>query len=170
METKTPTILIVLVESARLRWYVAALGLDGQLVPLICSDEDDLSPYRGLEWIEQVAFLRHRFCGVLQRGCYRLWEQQKKAYQFVFIFEGLLSENQGQLTQRIAEHMVEWMLNPPVAVLAELEPGRLDCLAGQMEAAQQALLFGQLPQLDALRADSGSWEMVRQKGAWVQSG
>jgi hypothetical protein len=37
MEGKAPTILIILVETARLRWFVAGLGLDGVLATLICS-------------------------------------------------------------------------------------------------------------------------------------
>lgn len=177
METKSPTILLVLVETAKLRWYVAGLGLDGLLATLICSDEDDLSPYRGIDFDEQVAFLRHRFCGVLQRGCYRLWEQQKKACQFVFVFEGLLPESNvaggpmlehGTLTQRIAEHMVEWMMNPPIAVLAESAPGRLDRLAGTMEAAQETLLLARLAEVEALRVEQAAWDLVRQKGTWVQ--
>ena len=42
METKHPTLLIVLVQTEKLRWFVAGLGLDGLLVPLICSDVGDL--------------------------------------------------------------------------------------------------------------------------------
>ena len=68
MQTKTPTMLVILVETVRLRWFVAAVGLDGVATPLLCSEADDLGPYRGLDFDEQVAFLRHRFCGVLQRG------------------------------------------------------------------------------------------------------
>src|SRR5262249_3886796 len=86
MGTKTPVVLLVLVETARLRWFVAALGLDGQAVPLLRSEEGDLEKYRGLAFDEQVAFLRHRFCGVLQRGCDRLWARDSKACQFAFVF------------------------------------------------------------------------------------
>jgi hypothetical protein len=37
LEPKTPVILLVLVETARLRWFVAAISLDGRTTPLICS-------------------------------------------------------------------------------------------------------------------------------------
>lgn len=174
MDSKAPTILIVLVETAKLRWFVAGLGLDGSLAPLICSDDNDLSPYWGIDFDEQLAFLRHRFCGVMQRGCFRLWAQQKKACQFIYLFEGLLPESSdreaGSLTRGIAEHMVEWLMNPPVAVLAQTASGRLDQLAGQMEAAQETLVRDRLGQLDALRSDPTAWEVVRQKGAWIQVG
>ena len=41
MSPKTPVVLLVLVETARLRWFVAALGLDGWPVPLLRSEEGD---------------------------------------------------------------------------------------------------------------------------------
>src|SRR5437899_1907017 len=116
METKTPAMLVVLVETARLRWFVASVPRDGPSVPLICSEDDDLGKYRDLDFDEQVAFLRHRFCGVLQRGCDRLWARTCKACQFVFVFEGPVPAATGELTRAIADHFVQWMLNPPVAV------------------------------------------------------
>src|SRR4051812_40792050 len=116
MEHKSPVMLLVLVDVARLRWFVASIALDGQTVPLLRSDEGDLEKYRELSFDEQVAFLRHRFCGVLQRGCDRIWARNNKACQFVFFFEGQLLDATGQLTQAVADHFTEWMLNPPVVV------------------------------------------------------
>src|SRR5947209_11105311 len=121
MDTKTPVVLVVLVETARLRWFVASLGLDGRAAPLLRSEVGDLEKYRSLPFDEQVLFLRHRFCGVLQRGCDRLWARGNKACQFVFVFEGPLPEPTGQLTASVAEHFVQWMLNPPVVVLVSAD-------------------------------------------------
>src|SRR5258708_35055651 len=125
MDSKTPVVLIVLVDAARLRWLVAALGLDGALVPLLRSEDGDLATYQGLPFDEQVSFLRHRFCGVLQRGCDRLWPAGKKACHFVFLFDGILPGATEELIQQTAEHFVEWMLNPPVVVFASAGPAEL---------------------------------------------
>src|SRR5436190_16393737 len=110
MQPKAPVILLVLVQTAQLRWFVACLGLDGRVTPLLCSEVGDLEKYRGLDFDEQLAFLRHRFCGVLQRGNDRLFARGRKARQFVFVFEGLLPEPTGELTRGIAEHMVLWLM------------------------------------------------------------
>ena len=188
MDAKPPTILVVLIQTEKLRWFVAGLGLDGELTPLICSDEDDLSPYRGAgpagagpgDLAEQLSFLRHRFCGVLQRGCFRLWEQQKKACQFVFVFEGLLPETggggPGVLTEAFADHMAEWMLNPPVAVLTyqpeeEASDPRsihLDRIAGELEPSREATLLARFADLLKVQAEPGAWEQVREKGTWLK--
>ena len=48
MPTKEPVVLAVLVEAARLRWFVAALALDGAVTPLVCSPEGGLATYQGL--------------------------------------------------------------------------------------------------------------------------
>jgi hypothetical protein len=172
METKAPVLLLVLVETERLRWFAAALGLDGRITPLICSEPGDLEHYRELEFDEQVAFLRHRFCGVLQRGCDRLWARNWKACQFVFIFEQSLPDSTGTLTKAVADHFTLWMLNPPVAVLVS-ENGfaadgmtRLVQLAGELDVARTGLVAGRLPDLLAARSDQGTWEVVRQNGVW----
>ncbi len=174
MPDKAPTILIVLVETEKLRWFVAGLGLDGLLAPLICSDEDDLGPYRGLDFDGQVTFLRHRFCGVLQRGCNRLWDQQKKACQFLFLFEGLMPAPEAAepelLTEKIADHMVEWMLNPPVAVLTCVPgagPEGLERMAGELDHSHEALLRVHFESLRQVRTIPAVWDQVRHKGAWI---
>src|SRR6202043_980031 len=110
-----------------------ALEPDGRAAPLLRSGEGDLEKYRGLDFDEQVAFLRHRFCGVLQRGCDRLWARNTKACQFVFVFEEVLPDPTGQLTKALAGHFAEWLLKPPVAVFVRADandPSRLDQLSG----------------------------------------
>jgi hypothetical protein len=165
MEPKAPTLLLILVETARLRWFVAAVGLDGTTAPLICSEADDLEKYRGLEFDEQVSFLRHRFCGVLQRGCDRLWARDRKACQFVFVFEGLLPEPTGALTQTLAGHFAEWLLKPPVAVFAATGAG-LERLSGTIDAPLEELFNAHLTELLAAQDNPTVWELVRQKGVW----
>ena len=146
METKDPVLLVVLVETSRLRWFVAAVGLDGEVMPLVCSEEGNLAPYLDLAFDDQVAFLRHRLCGVLQRGCDRLWPRLKKPCQIAFVLESPLAEGPEGLTRRVAEHMVDWMAKPPLAFflsadgLAHGKASRLVELAGTMEALQRELL------------------------------
>jgi len=173
MESKAPALLLVLVETEQLRWFVASIGLNGQAATLLCSEAGDLEPYRGLEFDEQVAFLRHRFCGTLQRGCDRLWARNHKACQFVILFERPLPEPSGELTRAVAAHFTEWMLNPPVAVytssngFAPCEAYHLERLAGQLDPALEKLLHARLGELLAARENPAAWELARQKGAWV---
>ncbi len=167
MEGKTPVLLLVLVETTRLRWFVASVGLDGRATPLLRSEIGDLERYRGLDFDEQVAFLRHRFCGVLQRGCDRIWARGEKARQFVIVFEGPLPEPTGELTRTVAEHFTLWMLNPPVAVFVHAggEPPRLDALAGELDPTLTEPLRASLGGLLAVREDEGAWELARKKGS-----
>lgn len=164
MEPRIPVMLIVQVETARLRWFVAALGLDGRLTPLLRSDEGDLEKYKPLDFDEQVAFLRHRFCGVLQRGCDRLFARAMKALQFVFLFEEPLPEPTGELTERVAEHFTIWMLNPPAVVFLQAanSPGLVK-IAGDLDAPLADLLNARLGALRAAREDLASWELSPRK-------
>jgi hypothetical protein len=122
---------------------------------------------------EQVAFLRHRFCGILQRGCDRLWARKNKACQLVFLFEQALPEPTGELTRAVAAHLAEWMLSPPVAVFVSAggfdapEGCRLEPLAGRLDPAHEKLLYAHLAELLAARDNPDAWEMARKKGAWV---
>jgi hypothetical protein len=168
MQPKEPVLLVVVVETARLRWFVAAVARDGQVLPLLCSKVGDLDRYRELDFDEQVAFLRHRFCGILQRGCDRIWARAKKACQFVVVFKGPLAEPSGRLTQAIADHFAEWLLNPPVAVfvLANGPDPRWDRLAGQIDPVDEQLVRDHLGEVLAVRDDPGAWELARQKGSW----
>jgi hypothetical protein len=169
MEAKAPVMLLVLVETARLGWLVAAVGLDGHVVPLLRSEAGDLDRYPGLDFDDQVAFLRHRFCGVLQRGCDRLWARGLKARQFVILFEGPLGDPTGTLTHAVAEHFVQWMLNPPAAVFAGPigagagETHRFDKLAGDLDPAWEKPLSASLNGISAAREDPSLWELARKK-------
>jgi hypothetical protein len=170
MDSKTPVLLVVLVETSRLRWLVAAVGLDGRATPLLRSDVGDLEKYRGLDFDGQVSFLRHRFCGVLQRGCDRLWARGLKACQFAFVFEGPLPEPTDRLTAAVAEHFVEWLLNPPVAVLLsgngfDAPEPRLECVAGAIDEPLAEALRSGLATLLPARADEDQWELSRKKEA-----
>jgi hypothetical protein len=169
MEPKEPVLLVVLIETAKLRWLVAAVGLGGEVIPLLRSEEGDLEKYRGLDFDEQVSFLRHRLSGVLQRGCDRLWERAKKPRQFIFVFEGLLPEPTGELTQAIADHFVLWLLNPPVVAFtspAATAPGQephLNRLAGELETPLEQLLHDRLDALLTASADPDLWDVSPRK-------
>jgi hypothetical protein len=171
MEPKAPVVLVVLVESAKLRWFVAALGLDGTVIPLLRSEVGDLDPYEGLDFDNQVSFLRHRFCGVLQRGCDRLWARYLKACQFVFLFDGVLPGTTPGLNERLSEHFVQWLLNPPVACFsweskADLRP--LRTLAGQLERLSPEILQAGLVQLRAATTVPQAWELSPRKvSSWL---
>ena len=72
MEQKTPVLLVVLVETAQLRWFVAALGLEGQVIPLLRSAVGDLEKYLALspncsdreEMQKQLRALQHYIAGM----------------------------------------------------------------------------------------------------------
>lgn len=164
MTPKTPAVLLVLVETAKLRWFVAALPPAGPPVPLLRSEEGDLAKYLGLGFDEQVSFVRHRFCGVLQKGCDRLWGRNLKACQFVIVFEGPLPEPTGTLTQSAASHFAMWMLNPPVALFNR--PGddeRLEQLAGEIAPEFSELVAAHLAEVTAARGDPDAWELSPKK-------
>ena len=126
----------------------------------------DLEKYQGLEADEQLLFLRHRLCGVLQRGCDRLWARNLKACQFVFVFEDPLPDATGRLTAAVAEHFQQWLLNPPVVVYTGTSTGSLRVVCGTIAAPLQALLCADLDGLLAAQADVTAWELSpRRSGA-----
>ena len=170
MDAKTPVILVVLIDSARLRWLVASLGLDGELVPLVRSEEGDLSAYQGQPFDEQVSFLRHRLCGVVQRGCDRLWPVGKKACQFAILFDGNLPETTEELTRAVSEHFAMWMLNPPVAVFGcSLSTSNLGLIAGTITPEREQVVQGALAPLFLTATDPDVWELSQRKGTWRPS-
>ncbi len=176
MQTKTPVLLIVFVEGEKLRWSVASIGLDSSVVtPLLRSEDGDLATYLELDFDEQVSFLRHRFCGVVQRGCDRLWPKGEKACQFVFLFAGALPNAPEELTQRMAEHFAEWMLRPPVVVFTSAigftgtASSTLSRLAGVLDPSIEDALHAGLVPLFSTMADPSAWEISHRQRTWRPS-
>jgi hypothetical protein len=161
MTPKTPAVLLVVVEAARLRWFAAALVPDARPAPLLRSEDGDLAKYAGLPFDEQVSFLRHRFCGVLQKGCDRLWARGLKACQFVIVFDGAIPDPTGELVRAIADHFTLWMINPPAAVLVRAgEPPSLEPVAGDLDPPRAELVAAGLGAVLAARDDPAAWEVV----------
>lgn len=169
MTAKDPVLLVVLVETARLRWYVAGIGLDGEALPLMRSELGNLDPYLRLPLDEQISFLRHRFSGVLQRGCDRLWGRQKKPCQIVFVTDGPFVQAEPELTRRVAEHFVVWMTNPPVVFFVNRqgfqpqEPITIELVEGDIDAAFRNALESGLPRLAAATQKPEAWELAPTK-------
>jgi hypothetical protein len=167
MPSKTPVVLMVLVETSRLRWLTAALRPDGEVVPLLRSEEGDLAPYVAGDAEQQLTFLRHRLCGVLQRGCDRLWARELKPSQFVVLFSEPLDE--GDLTQQVADHFDLWLVQPTVVVYAG-DRGAPLCakvplrpLAGELDPSFAPLLSDAVAKLIAAARDDERWELSRKK-------
>ncbi len=169
MTAKDPVLLVVLIETAELRWYVAGISLAGEPLPLLKSESGNLRPYVGVAFDEQVSFLRHRLSGVLQRGCDRLWARQKKPCQIVFVADGPFAQAPPELTPRVAEHFVEWMTNPPVAFytrdprFADRERPALCQVAGELAGAYAEPLHAGLAALVATLGDPNAWELAPPK-------
>lgn len=161
--------MVVLVETAALRWAAAGLTLDGQPLPLVRSEAGDLEPYLGLPFDEQVSFLRHRLSGVLQRAVNHLWARQKKPCQCVFVFESKLPHAAAELTERVADHFVQWMANPPVvAFLSEdgfsaQSAAKLTKLAGELDQPLAVPFAESVVQLFAKLSDADAWELIPKK-------
>ena len=170
MTAKEPVLLTVLIETLNLRWYVAGIGLTGEAWPLLKSEVGNLSPYIGVAFDEQVSFLRHRLSGVLQRGCDRLWGRQQKPCQIVFVADGVFAHAAPELTQRVAEHFVEWMTSPPVVFFtsengfAIAGPWSLTRVAGDLEESPWASLHAGLPALRVALDQPDLWELAPPKG------
>jgi hypothetical protein len=169
MTTKEPVLLLVLIQTAQLRWYVAGVSLTGEATPLLTCEIGNLRPYLGLPFDEQVSFLRHRLSGVLQRGCDRLWGRQKKPCHIVFVADGLFVDAAPELTLRVAEHFVEWMTSPSVAFFTSV-PGfdsssaaPLRQVAGDLPTASFAALHTGLPDMVAALDRAAAWELVPPK-------
>ncbi len=166
MAAKEPVLLIVLIETADLRWYVAGIGLGGDPIPLMQSEAGNLGEYIGAAFDEQIGFLRHRLSGVLQRGCDRLWGRQKKPCHIVFVADGPFVQARPELTCRVAEHFVQWMTSPPVVFftsVGEFARGKdvsLNKVAGDLDGQYRESLDAGLPALLALMDDLTAWELA----------
>ena len=171
MAAKEPVLLTVLVETGMFRWYVAGVDLDGAAIPLMRSETGNLDSYLGVSLDEQVSFLRHRFSGVLQRGCDRLWARENKTCQIVFIADGSFVQADPELARRIGEHFVAWMTKPPVVFFVSRNgfacegPIALDLVAGDIDPAFRKALDAGLPSLFAAAAQPDAWELAPAKRA-----
>ncbi len=169
MNDRVPALLTVLVETGTRRWFVAGITLDGQPIPLVCSEAGNLDPYVGAGPDEQLNFLRHRLSGVLQRGCDRLWGRSLKPCHIVFVVDADFEPGNPALTRHVAQHFVTWMSQPPVVFYASrhgFRPGgplALDPLAGALDEAGQHVLLTGLPQLFAAAAEADRWELAPSK-------
>ena len=70
------------------------------------------------------------------------------------------------MTAAVAEHFVQWLLNPPVVVYtgaAGAPP--LDRVAGTIDPPLEELLHSGLGPLLAAREDAGAWELAPAKAA-----
>ena len=149
--------------------YVAGISLRGDAIPLMRSAAGNLKPYAGVSLDEQVNFLRHRLSGVLQRGCDRLWGRVMKPCQVIFVADNLFQHAEAELTQRVGDHFVAWMANPPVAFFvsengfADKEIPRLRQIAGDLPAEYRDAFESSLPKLSALRGDARAWEDAPEK-------
>lgn len=163
---------MVLVDPPRLRWFVAGITAGGPVVPLLRSDDGNLSPYVSLAFDEQLSFLRHRLCGVLQRGSDRLYQRDMKARQIVVLLSDLLeaaAPGSNGLTPRLAEHLVEWLTSPPIAFFlierraddqTELTP-----LAGTIDAEWSSALRLNLAEVLAMTKEPERWELAKWKSS-----
>jgi len=166
MHQKEPVLLVVLIDTSQLRWLAGGITMTHEAIPLLASQPDDLADYGNLEFDEQTSFLRHRLCGVLQRGCDRLWGHKKKACHFVFLIDERFTLGPPELTDRIADHLVQWMANPPVTFFAANTPAfsdrhvQLETVAGKIPAELLEVFNAGLPELLAASGDSEQWEAV----------
>lgn len=166
MSDRVPVILVVLIDTGKLSWHLGGIRLNGEPVPLLKSAGGDLDAYQGLEMDHQVSFLRHRLAGVLQRGCDRLFSHQMKASHFVFIADGTYPHAADEVTERLADHFVQWMMNPPVTYLlapdglTESVTGMPKVVAGTLPENVAAALKEGLPKLTRAISDPDRWECV----------
>lgn len=141
MSDRAPAYLVVFVETAAMRWHVAAIDQAGRPLPLLQSEAGDLNEYRGQPSDEQVSFLRHRLAGALQRGCERLYFRKMKAAHFLIFVDAPLPHTDDGVTQRLAEHFVQWMVNPPATFLTlappaeSAAPSAVRLVAGELPAS-----------------------------------
>ena len=164
MTDKEPVLLTVWIDPAQLQWHVAGIDLAGRVTPLVCSAPGNLRPYLGAEPDEQANFLRHRLCGVLQRGCDRLWGRRQKPCHVALVATAPFESTDPALTARVAEHFVEWMTRPPVAFFLLERSGdqtlRLARVAGEIDPERRQALDAGLPALLRALDHLDQWELT----------
>ncbi len=166
MSDRQKAILVVLITTREFRWHAGAITADGLAVPLLRSDQANLHHYTELESDEQVSFLRHRLAGVLQRGCDRLFARHMKANHFLLIADGRFVEADPAITQRLADHFVQWMINPPITYIIanpdfEIHSAdQIKVIAGTCLPEVTTVLQTGLPGLVKQIATPESWELI----------
>lgn len=165
MVDKERVLLATWVDTSLFRWWTAALRTSGDVVPLLRSGTGDLSLYVSRGADDQASFLRHRLCSILQRGCDRLWAKSLKAEEFVFALNDQFQQAAPDLTQRTADHLHQWMSNPPVTfVVARSSDDQLkrqfEPLAGKLAGPWQKTFDQSIDRLIALTQDDSLWEEV----------
>ncbi|MEQ9409540.1 MAG: hypothetical protein RIK87_17525 [Fuerstiella sp.] len=166
MNSKEPVLLVILIDTTRMRWLAGGIDFQQKVLPLLVSQDGDLNGYLDASFDEQASFLRHRFCGALQRGCDRLWGLQKKACHFVFLTDDAFPEAERELTVRVAEHLVQWMTSPPVVFFTadgtpfESRPTDISLIAGEIPADFHEAFIGGLPALLDAADNPADWEEV----------
>lgn len=161
MAKREPVLLAVLIENAVQRWYLAGIDDRSNVTPLVCSEPGNLSAYIGQEFDEQVSFLRHRLSGALQRGCDRLWGRNQKPALIVFAIDELFPHASTELTQRVADHFVEWMSNPPVVfLLKEDSQSGWQTLVGDWSDEQREVFNKAWDNFVAAQSQRDLWELI----------
>lgn len=159
-------VLAIVIETAKLRWYIVGLSPAGDISPLLRSQVGDFDNYLGADFDEQVTFLRHRFSGVIQRGADRLLREGMRPGRIVFLADGPFQRASRELTDRVADHFVQWLNQPPVLFLMGLlgaENPSLERLAGEPDQQLESALCELAPSIAALMRDSQAWETAPRK-------
>ena len=158
-------LLLIAIETAKLRWFLVGVTPEGELLPLLRSQVGDFDNYLGAEFDDQVSFLRHRFSGVIQRGADRMIGEDRRPGRIVFLADAPFQRAGRELTDRVAEHFVQWMNNPSVVFYlgAGQAPGSLERLAGESDGNFDAAIDRLRPALAAAMHDSLKWDTAPRK-------
>jgi hypothetical protein len=174
MSSVDTPVLAIVIETAKLRWFIAGLATSGEILPLLRSQVGDFDNYLGADFDDQMTFLRHRFSGVIQRGGERMIREGLRPGRIVFLADAPFQRASRELTDRVAEHFVQWMNQPPVTFLmgdlglatdsgAVSRPAALARLAGQSDGKLEAWLGELAPRLAAMMRDPQRWETAPRK-------
>ena len=88
----------------------------------------------------------------------------------MFVADGPFTQAEPELTNRVAEHFVEWMTSPPVAFFTSRDGFArggdlsLQRIAGDADDANRAALDTGLPALLEAMAEPDLWELSPTKG------
>lgn len=169
MKSRDPVLLLIVIDTSELRWYAAGVGLDGTVYPLLASEPGNLEPYRQAIGDEQLSFLRHRLSGILQQASDRLWSRNLKPCRIVTVLDGEFSDTDTSLARRLAEHMHQWLWDPPADFYLHPNWQRvqsvadLQCLAGGLDPQYESAFLEALPLLAAAIRQAEKWEVVHNK-------